>query len=42
MGKGLCAALLAALVFAGGAAAARDSNTVRAAFFANWDRYGRG
>src|SRR4051812_45563106 len=42
MGKGLCAALLAALVFTGGAAAARDGNGVRAAFFANWDRYGRG
>jgi chitinase len=42
MGKGLCAALLAALVFAGGAAAARPGNDVRAVFFANWDRYGRG
>lgn len=42
MGKGLCAAVLAALVLTGGAAAARDGNSVRGAFFANWDRYGRG
>ena len=42
MGKRLLLVAVAALVLAGAAGAARDGGSVRAAFFANWDRYGRG
>src|ERR1051326_4410411 len=45
MRRGFAAAAVlgvAALVLAGGASAHRASSDVRAAFFANWDRYARG
>src|SRR5881394_2236309 len=45
MRRGIAVAALltvATLALAGGASAHRASNGVRAAFFANWDRYARG